>query len=328
LKFGSAATLWRINLGWRRRKEKNQWGFVLDLERGYWAKNEMQEEDDPDDPMSARTKRVIPYVEDRRNCLIFEPKDPLDETVMASLQAALKNAIQVEYQLEDNELVAEPLPSKDRRKMILFYEAAEGGAGVLRRLLSDLEALPNVAQQALTLCHYDPGSGEDLRRAPRATEDCEAACYDCMMSYSNQLDHPLLDRAEIKDFLFTLMNSEVIESPVPKPRAEHLQDLRNRCDSDLEKRWLDFLETRSLHLPSHAQAFMEECNTRPDFLYQDQYVAIYIDGPVHEFEDRVKRDREKTECMEDLGYTVIRFAHDDEWPSLVDRYSSIFGKGS
>ncbi len=34
------------------------------------------------------------------------------------------------------------------------------------------------------------------RRAPRAREDCEAACYDCLMSYANQPDHQLLDSVE------------------------------------------------------------------------------------------------------------------------------------
>ena len=46
---------------------------------------------------------------------------------------ALKSAIQVQFQLEDNELAAEPLPSPDVPRLILFYEASEGGAGVLRR---------------------------------------------------------------------------------------------------------------------------------------------------------------------------------------------------
>src|SRR5438128_11566047 len=80
LTYGHAATLWRINLGWMRRKDKGTYGFVLDTERGYWAKNE-QSIDDPTDPMSPRTGRVIPYVEDRRNCLLFEPAEPQNATV-------------------------------------------------------------------------------------------------------------------------------------------------------------------------------------------------------------------------------------------------------
>ena len=48
--YGHAATLWRMNLGWRRRKNKDQTGYVLDVERGYWAKNQAVE-DDPEDPV-------------------------------------------------------------------------------------------------------------------------------------------------------------------------------------------------------------------------------------------------------------------------------------
>jgi len=166
--------------------------LVLDLERGYWQ-TDQDAEDDPGDPMSPRTERVIPFVEDHRNCLLIEPVNTLTKETMASLQPALKNAIQVLYQLEDAELAAEPLPDAEQRRLILLYEAAEGG-GVLRQLVDRPDALAEVAREALRLCHFDPETGADLRRAPRAKEDCEAACYDCLMSYANQPEHELLDR--------------------------------------------------------------------------------------------------------------------------------------
>ena len=40
MSYGQAATLWRINLGENRRKVKERLGFVLDVERGYWARTE------------------------------------------------------------------------------------------------------------------------------------------------------------------------------------------------------------------------------------------------------------------------------------------------
>jgi hypothetical protein len=33
------------------------------------------------------------------------------------------------------------------------------------------------------------------------------------------------------------------------------------------------------------------------------------------------------ECMEDTGYTVIRFSLSEDWEKIVDRYPSIFGVG-
>ena len=51
----------------------------------------------------------------------------------------------------------------------------------------------------------DPDTGEDKLRAERSAEDCEAACYDCLMSYYNQMDHLLLDRRLIKEYLQAYM---------------------------------------------------------------------------------------------------------------------------
>ena len=127
-------------------KQKNLFGFLLDTERGQWATNEFANDEDEGDPLSSRVARVIPFVEDRRNCLMLEPTGTLSEAVMASLAAALKTAIQIRFQLEDSELAAEPLPHAANRRVLLFYESAEGGAGVLRSLLDDSGAIPGRRQ--------------------------------------------------------------------------------------------------------------------------------------------------------------------------------------
>ncbi len=326
---GDAATLWRLNLGWRRRRDRDLRGFMLDIERGYWARNEQAEPEEDSaaqDPLSPRMRRVIPYVEDHRNCLLVEPHRPLALEVMASLQAALKSAIQVEFQLEDSELAAEPLPTADSRRVILLYESAEGGAGVLRHLLDDPQALSRVAHRALELCHYDVVTLDDLRHAPGRKEDCEAACYDCLMSYYNQGDHPLLDRALLRDLLHNLAHAEVQASPVAASRAEHLARLAALCESDLERRWLDFLEEHALRLPDVAQRAIESCRTRPDFLYTAQQVAIYVDGPPHDQPDVAADDVRITERLEDQGYTVVRFGYRDDWAAICAHHSYLFGQ--
>jgi very-short-patch-repair endonuclease len=325
LTYGHAATIWRINKGWRRRKPDSLPGFVLDTERGYWARNEEAIEDDPEDPMSASKQRVVPYVEDRRNCLLIEPVEPLSVAQMASLQPALKNAIQVRFQLEDSELAAEPLPSPDERKLILLYEAAEGGAGVLRQLLDDPVALAEVAGLALRLCHFDPKTGDDMRRAPHAREDCEAACYDCLMSYGNQPDHQLLDRLQVRDLLLQLTGSVVKASPVGLPRAEHVARLKTLCDSDLERAWLDFVDQRNLRLPDAAQRAIPACHTVADFFYSDSHTVVFIDGPVHDHADIAAKDRHIDTCLWDLGIAVIRFRYDADWTIVAAQNSDVFG---
>ena len=325
--YGDAATIWRINLGWRRRSNKERYGFVLDREKGFWqSSDQLPAEEDPGDPMGPKTDRVVPFVEDRRNCLILEPAERLDEVVFTSLQSALKKAIQAVYQLEDNEIGCEPLPSPDDRRQILFYEASEGGAGVLRRLLDEPDAFADVAREALRICHFHPETGSDSRRAEGASEDCEVACYDCLMTYANQREHELLDRHTIKETLLALTRCKVLASPTTCTFAEHLEALKQQAGSDLERQWLDYLARRGLHLPSDAQKFITKVGTRPDFLYDKQRVAIYVDGPPHDFPDRQQRDQAITTKMEDAGFVVIRFAHTADWDPIIAEHPNLFGK--
>ncbi len=324
LTYSDAATLWRINLGWRRRTRAGVRGFWLDPQTGRWGRNETVDEEP--DPLGPTRTLVIPYVEDRKNCLIVEPEGRRDPATMASLQAALKHAIGERYQLEDSELAAEPLPGPDDRRSILIYEAAEGGAGVLRRLVEDPGALADVAATALELCHFDTATLEDLRRAPGARHDCEAACYDCLLSYSNQPDHDLLDRQLVREALDELRHAVVRPAPTGVPREEHVERLKRQCRSDLERRWLEFLDERNLALPTSTQQLIEECGAEPDFYYADQMAAIYIDGPLHDYAERRRREEQKQRCLEDLGYLVIRFGHDDDWEEILRRYPSVFGE--
>ena len=329
LRYGHAATIWRINTGWKRRREDSELGFVLDVERGYWAKDpKATADDDEGDPLSPRTQRVIPFVEDRKNCLTIELTPPAPAALMASLQAALKSAIQVTYQLEDTELAAEPLPGPEDRKYLLFYESAEGGAGVLRRLVDDPGALAQVARRALEICHLDPESGLDRERAPGAREKCEAACYDCLMSYTNQPDHKLLDRSLVADILLALAGSKVAAAPGPLTREEQFERLSRAAASGLERRWLQYLMDGGYRLPTEAGRLFEKAGTRPDFYYAGHNLAVYVDGPPHDFPDRAKRDAEAKARMEEFGYLVLRFRHDTEWDTLVKRYPSVFSTGS
>lgn len=328
LTYGHATSLWRINFGWKKRGEDAPDGFVLDLERGYWETIKAFEDQDEADQMSRKLQRVIPYVEDRRNSLMFEPAMQMTDRQMATLQAALKQAIQIEYQLEDNELVAEPLPSRATRSRILLYESAEGGAGVLRHLASRPQALAGVAREALKLCHFNPDTGADLSGASGISESCEAACYNCLMSYSNQMDHELLDRACIRDFLLGLAGSTLHQSASSKPRAEHLRNLMDCCESELERKFLRFLEDNGLNLPTHGQHNAEEVMTRLDFCYlsHEMKVAIYVDGPPHDTPQQKEKDRDLDEKLADSkwGYP-IRFHHQADWRSIAKKHPDVFG---
>jgi ATP-dependent helicase YprA (DUF1998 family) len=328
LTYGGAASLWRINLGWRRRDHDQGDGFLLNPERGTWARNQEEEDPDPEDGPDEGRQRVIPFVQDARNCLVVEPAEKLPSETLASLEAALRCAIAAEFQLEDSELVSEPLPDRTVRNAILFFEAAEGGAGVLRRLVEEPKTIARLARTALDLAHFDPETGADRRRAARAREDCEAACYDCLLSYQNQLDHGLLDRKLVLEALIAMRDASVKVAPGPEMRSEKMKRLLALCVAAGEKDWLTYIEARGHRLPDHAGKLIAEAGTRPDFLYDSpSKVAVYLDGSVHRHEDIAEEDRAKTAALENLGYRVIRFKNERNlWDAALDDFPGIFGK--
>ena len=122
----------------------------------------------------------------------------LNDSSIPTLQYALKRGIETTFQLEESELAAEPLPDREARSAILFYESAEGGAGVLTRLASDMSSAKVVARQALQVCHFHSVSGEwnGIADLENTNAECEAGCYRCLLSYFNQVDHNSLDRQD------------------------------------------------------------------------------------------------------------------------------------
>src|SRR5690606_20061740 len=145
-------------------------------------------------------QRIVPYVQDRKNALHLRPIEEKPLKTIATVQYALLRGIEAVYQLEEGELLVEPRPDGDNRRGLLFYEAAEGGAGVLTRLVSEPDALARVAREALRIMHIavpdDPEaplpSVDELEDVPGAS--CVAGCYGCLLSYYNQPDHETIDR--------------------------------------------------------------------------------------------------------------------------------------
>lgn len=335
LKYGPAATLWRINLGWSWRKEKTIFGFNIDVNTGEWSKDAQAPNDDESDrlPEGKTVQRVTPYVHDTRNSLILDPGEELAEGTLTSLQYALKRAIEQEFELEESELSAEPLPEHRTRKRILLYEASEGGAGVLGRLASDSRALGRVAERALRICHYKSRSGhwdgpEDLENV---NSDCEAGCYRCLLSYYNQRDHALINRRDpdLLTLLCQLTRAERALHQTPQGVAETFEELMNATGSGLERAWLRHLRDHGYHLPDRAQPdLVAEFGTRPDFGYSNHQSVIYIDGPHHRTERYRGVDREQTERLEASGYTVIRFSERREtWEERFREFAWVFGSG-
>ncbi len=323
LRYGPAARLWRVNLGWRRRKQKNIYGFNIDPGTGEWTRDAQSPEGIEDDRVTeGKVKdRITPFVEDTKNILIVQPQTPLSVSAMVSLQYALKRGIEHVFQLEEAELAVEPLPDTANRRAILFYESAEGGAGVLTRLATDPQALSRVAQKALEICHFN-------HQLQNLNEECEAGCYRCLLSYFNQPEHELIDRQnpELVEFLSRLIQAQATKTYISGSPEQSLDELRRLSNSSLEQAWIDYLVKYGYRTPDKAQVMLKELETRPDFAYTNHQVLIYIDGPHHESSHQKQLDDIKTTQLEDVGYTVIRFPKEQsKWAEIIAAYPWIFG---
>ena len=247
---------------------------------GHWVggvddgNGEAEEEAPPD---RTPPQRIVPYVEDRRNVLIVRSHHALGElsaTSLATLQYALKRGIESVYQLEESELMAEPLPTRDNRQSILFYEAAEGGAGVLTRIATEADALAAVAAEALEIMHFTPPpAGQPWAKGslveeldPAGQPICEAGCYKCLLSYYNQPDHALIDRMDkdadglVLDILCRLTVAASANGSQGRAPEQHAAELARTAGSSLEKAWLDYVDANGHRRPDRGTTSMYDVN--------------------------------------------------------------------
>jgi serine/threonine protein kinase/superfamily II DNA/RNA helicase len=336
LSYGDSATVRITNTGRLRAKAGEPAGFWLDPADGTW----MNEKDaaeasgdsaempvvDADGNERRRKRRVLPYVEDRRNILVVTLDEALDKAVALSVMYALERGIEAAYELEDNELSSELLPPDDGpRNRMLFTESAEGGAGVLRVLQSDPAALARAAAEALAIAHFDP-AGNDLG-GPHPDRPCARGCYECLLTYGNQLDHRFIDRHSARDLLLRIAHVQVHATGRGESRTEQLDRLVSLSESTLESTFLRWLKDHGLRLPDEAQTLVSAAMARPDYIYRlpGVNVAVFVDGPVHDHAVVAERDAEAEERLLDHGWDVVRFPHDADWGRIAEKYPRYFG---
>jgi len=307
LTYAPAAKIWRINKGWRRRKEKSIFGFYINPISGQWSKQDAPGEEEAKESKEdlANSKvpnqRIVPFVEDYRNILILKPVNLPEVETMATLQAALRRGIEMSFQIEESELVAEPLPANDNRRSILLYEAAEGGAGVLVRLAREPGALAEVARTALRIMHYeDQGDGTWIP----LEHDCQAGCYQCLLSYFNQPDHDKINRRDkaALEILTCLANGS-------------LQDITQNSASATDPAsqpetasWSEFASTHRLAAPDRVNVPVPDSAFVVTALYRSRRLALFIGAP----------PAEAAAWVEDQGLQSVSLPHDPSlWPGFI-----------
>lgn len=326
--YGDTATVRVTNVGRRRRRHPADLGYWLDTVKGNWlserdAEDATPQDDALEDAADIPTKqKVIPFVEDTRNILVLRMDSPVPHELATTLRYALERGIEAEFQLEDSELSSEALPDAQERGRMLFTEAAEGGAGVLRRLHSEPDALARVARAALSIAHFAP-DGTDLGKADGARERCEKACYDCLLSYGNQSDHAAIDRHVIRDLLMRLAAATTTPTITEQPRGDRAGDLRTQCESQLQRDFIDLLVQHEFALPDGIRRPVTAAQIRPDFAFQadGSALAVFVENAPPEDAGEVE------EALNDAGWTVLRLHPGQDWLTSVREHSYVFGEG-
>ena len=332
LSYAPAARIWRINRGWRRRKDKEQLGFYINPITGTWSKQDAPDAGDDngnDDALMDKVpnQRIVPFVEDHRNLLILAPVHALSLEAMATLQAALKRGIEMTFQIEESELVAEPLPKLDERRALLFYEAAEGGAGVLTRLANDPASLALVAQNALRLLHHRaPADGiwrlEDLPALEETdalgNHICEAGCYQCLLSYFNQPDHEHINRRnpDVLKVLVAMANAQV----VPRSLDESAGSASDAGGTEAEQgthaaRWLAALNQAGLNPPDALNVPVNQGAATAAAQYKAARALVFLDSV----------DATTAAALHDKGWQVLDFSAPEQWPARFAEHRTVFG---
>ena len=324
--YATSADLWSVNHKWRRSDDE---GFRLDLTTGRWIGQGTEAAAGHD-----IRNEVRPYVRNTANAVLIHTTvpdtDDADEVAvfLHTLQYALASGINAEYQVESGELGTELLGEGDHSG-VLMWEAAEGGLGVLRRLVDEPEAIAAVARRALEITHFDAETGEDQR--PKADEEhgCAKACYDCLLSYYNQRHHALIDRHAVRDLLMELARSHTRRETPGRSYDEQHAWLLSQADvrSDLERQFVEHLHRTGRNLPDEAQVNIEDAVVTADFYYRDQGTCVFCDGSVHDEPEQKAQDAEQRRQLKELGYRVVAIRHDRELEEQVAEHTDVFGEG-
>ncbi|WNE99720.1 protein kinase [Streptomyces luomodiensis] len=348
LDYGDSATVRITNLGRVRDKEGEPDGYWLDLGDGRWLNDRAAADAiegtgmpvvDEDGNEKRRKKRVLPFVEDRRNILVVTLEEPLPEPVAWSFLYALERGIEAAFELEDSELTAELLPPEDGpRRRMLFTEAAEGGAGVLRRIQHDKHALAKAARTALEICHFDPETGDD-EGGPADGEKCARGCYACLLTYANQTHHRQLNRHAARPLLVRLSGARTEREDRGESRSERFRRLApadaspsaqpTPAEADLaalvaQGDLLGWLRAKGYRLPDEAGVLVPEAGACPDLVFrlEGASVAVFVDAPGQRPDST--RDIDAGYRLEEAGWDVVRFPTDADWDAVVEHNASYF----
>jgi len=322
----TSTQLFKINHGFKRAGGE---GFALDTSNGIWSKkDDMDTAESVDERSSSIDTNVKMFVDDTKNILLIQPltNEMLNEEVLASFESAFLRGIQEYFQVEEIELDSERI-GEDGSKRILIYEVSEGGLGILNRLVEEPNIVSEIARLALDIIHYEIDENGKLNDNKK---DCVQACYKCLLSYSNQRDHKILNRHSIVKILSEILGGVTLKGSTTRDYEQHYMYLKSISDtrSELERKFLSHIYKTKRRLPDFAQKELRDYFTIPDFYYNEGKVCIYCDGSVHDSPDQKEKDEKIRNDIKQKGYRVITINYLEDMEAQISSHPGVFGVGN
>jgi len=227
------------------------------------------------------------------------------EAYYTSIKGAILQGIQIALNVEESEVrgILKPNPTKEGEFKIIIYEKTEGGVGIVKAM-AEKARLKEIIGRAREILHEGDSNG------------CQKACYECLLSYYNQIEHALMDRNLALEFLRQYSDPDISIAH----QKERYQELYDKCDSDFERAVLDKIVELGLPLPDDGQNIIYNGAipiAKPDFFYKPN-IAVFVDGPDHEKEHVKAADKVKRDKLRALGYTVVEIKKVEETGIIRD----------
>jgi len=243
---------------------------------------------------------ALKYVEETRET---------SESFYKTLLYALVQGVQVTFNVDESEIGAFLL--KDYRNsnefIIVIYELAPGGEGIVQSM-TEPRQLRLVADKALEILHYGDEDG------------CEKACYECLCNYYNQHDYLKLDRKLVIPLLEKMRSISILGCDM----VEKYDELYKKCESGLEKKFLELIKEKGCKLPDEAQKtiYIDDVPIAEADFYYEPKTVVFIDGEfVHGQEHISIADEDKRRKLKAKGYRIIvinETAFDDDIRRLLN----------
>lgn len=228
------------------------------------------------------------------DALRFEGLDDLAAAVNVGEALRIGAAQVLDMEPEDLQILTIPEALGERHDLFL-YDPMPGGSGLLAQLI---ERWTEVVAAVRVLLEDCPGA-------------CETSCYTCLRTGRNVFHHRFLDRHGALELIDALGSAPEIGHALGALEDAALTSGRAQTTNAAEDRLRELLDRAGLEgaVGQHEIDIGPPYNrTVPDFAWEDEKVALYLDGlsrGIHGSAERARADEIIRDRVEELGWNVV-----------------------